>query len=290
MALSTNVAQAREALGAHLRQLRRDANLTGRELAAACGWLPSKVSKIENGKQTPSPADLRQWTQETGQPEANEPLSAKLAALESFYRDLRRQLKSGMRFRQVESINLEACTRHLRVWEPNYVPGLLQTPDYARIRLEQGVSLYGAPNDLDAAVAARMDRQQVLKLPTKRFDFLIAERALREGNAAPRDVMASQLDRLMVATTQATVNLGIVPSGALWPFHTDSGFWIYDSDAVIVETLTAELRLTHADEITVYTRVHTALAETAVYGLSARALIASAIAASAHGGAISSNS
>jgi transcriptional regulator with XRE-family HTH domain len=277
MALTTNVAQAREALGAHLRQLRRDAHLTGRELAAVCGWLPSKVSKIENGKQTPSPVDLTAWTEATGHPEADETLGAELAALESFYRDWRRQLKAGMRFRQVESLGLEACTRHLRVWEPNYFPGLLQTAEYARIRLEQGARLYGAPNDLDAAVAARLDRQRVLQLPTKRFDFLMAERALREGNAAPRSVMAGQLDRLMVATTQPTVNVGIVPSAALWPFHADSGFWIYDADAVIVETLTAELRLTHADEVMVYTRVHNALAEVAVFGTAARALIATAI-------------
>jgi len=278
MALSTNVAQAREALGAHLRQLRRNANLTGRELAAMCGWLPSKVSKIENGKQTPSPADLQSWTEATGHPEANEPLRAELAALESFYRDWRRQLKAGMRFRQVESLALEACTRHLRVWEPNYIPGLLQTAEYARIRLEQGAKLYGAPNDLEAAVAVRMERQRVLQLPTKRFDFLIAEGALRDGNAASRVVMAGQLDRLMVATTQATVNVGVVPSAALWPFHADNGFWIYDADAVIIETLTAELRLTHTDEITVYTRVHNALAEVAVYGAAARAAIASALA------------
>lgn len=276
--MTTNVAQAREALGAHLRQLRRDANLSGRELAAACGWLPSKVSKIENGKQTPSPADLRAWTAAAGHPEANEALGAELAALESFYRDWRRQLKAGMRFRQAESLNLEACTRRLRVWEPNYVPGLLQTPEYARIRLEQGASLYGAPNDVDAAVAVRMERQRVLQLPTKRFDFLIAERALRDGNAAPPEVMAGQLDRLMVATTQGTVNLGVVPSSAMWPFHADNGFWLYDADAVIIETLTAELRLTHADEITVYTRVHGALASAAVYGSGARALIASALA------------
>lgn len=277
MALSTNVAQAREALGAHLRQLRRDANLTGRELAAACRWLPSKVSKIENGKQTPSPADLRAWTEATGHPEADETLRAELAALESFYRDWRRQLRAGMRFRQVESLGLEAVTRRLRVWEPNYVPGLLQTPEYARIRLEQGSELYGAPDDVDAAVAVRMDRQRVLDMPTKRFDFLVAEGALRDGNAAPPEVMAGQLDRLMVATTQPTIHLGIVPSAALWPFHADNGFWLYDADAVIIETLTAELRLTHADEITVYTRVHSALAEAAVYGPAARALVASAL-------------
>jgi len=42
-----------EALGIRLRDLRRDTGLTGRQLAAACHWQPSKVSKIEYGRQTP---------------------------------------------------------------------------------------------------------------------------------------------------------------------------------------------------------------------------------------------
>lgn len=253
--------------------------MTGRELAAACGWLPSKVSKIENGKQTPSPADVRVWTDATGHPEAEAALRAELAALESFFRDWRRQLKAGMRFRQTESLGLEAEIRHLRVWEPNYIPGLLQTAEYARIRLAQGAQLFSAPDDLDAAVAVRMNRQHVLHLPTKRFDFLISEGALRDGNAAPPDVMAGQLDRLMVTTTHTGVKLGVVPAGTMWPFHADNGFWLYDAGAVIIETLTAELRLTHADEVTVYTRVHAALAEVAVYGTAARSLISAALSA-----------
>jgi transcriptional regulator with XRE-family HTH domain len=277
--LTTNVDQAREALGAHLRQLRRDADMTGRELAAACGWLPSKVSKIENGKQTPSPADIRIWAEATGHPGAEAALRAELTMLESFFRDWRRQLKAGMRFRQAESLGLEADTRHLRVWEPNYIPGLLQTAEYARFRLAQGAQLHNAPDDIDAAVAIRMNRQQVLNLPTKRFDFVIAEGALRDGNAAPPEVMAGQLDRLMVTTTHATVNIGVVPAGTMWPFHADNGFWMYDTDAVIIETLTAELRLTHVDEIAVYARVHAALAETAVYGTAARVRIAAALSA-----------
>ena len=251
--------------------------MTGRELAAACGWLPSKVSKIENGKQAPSPADIRVWAEATGHPEAEAPLRAELAALESFVRDWRRQLKAGMRFRQVESLGMEADTRHLRVWEPNYVPGLLQTAEYARIRLTQGAQLYSAPDDIDAAVAVRINRQHILHLPTKQFDFVIAEGALRDGNAAPPDVMAGQLDRLMVATTHTTVKLGVVPAGTVWPFHADNGFWLYDADAVIIETLTAELRLTHADEVAVYRRVHDALADVAVYGTAARELIAAAL-------------
>jgi len=80
-----------------------------------------------------------------------------------------------------------------------------------------------------------------------------------------------------VATTHTTVKLGVVPAGTLWPFHADNGFWLYDAGAVIIETLTAELRLTHADEVAIYSRVHDALADVAVFGTAARALIAEAL-------------
>ncbi|WP_280451174.1 helix-turn-helix domain-containing protein [Nocardia cyriacigeorgica] len=47
------VDDARSALGARLRELRRAANLSGVDLAARCGWDSSKISRIERGKQAP---------------------------------------------------------------------------------------------------------------------------------------------------------------------------------------------------------------------------------------------
>lgn len=57
----TSFQREREALGHRLRELRRDARLTGRQLAEAQRWQPSKVSRIESGKQTPSDADVEVW-------------------------------------------------------------------------------------------------------------------------------------------------------------------------------------------------------------------------------------
>src|SRR6266699_62482 len=63
--MSSSVHQAREALGNRLRDLRRDAGLTGRDLAALAGWHSSKVSRIEYGKQSPSEEDIRIWCRHT---------------------------------------------------------------------------------------------------------------------------------------------------------------------------------------------------------------------------------
>jgi transcriptional regulator with XRE-family HTH domain len=272
--LQSNIQQAREALGSHLRQLRRATGLTGKAFAERLGWIPSKVSKLELGQQTPSPEDLRAWVEAAGQPEAAEALASELAAMESFYQEYRRRLAAGMRFRQQEALDTEANARILRVFETHYVPGPLQTEAYARAMLSMGAQLHGAPDDVDEAVAVRMRRQELLYRPGKRIHFVLAEAALRSEAAAPRDVMNAQLDRLVAATTLGpNVKLGAIPFGVQWPMFVNHGFWIIDNDAVIVETLTAELRLTRPEEVQTYAKVFDQLASLASYGPGARALI-----------------
>lgn len=272
--MQSNIQQAREALGSHLRQLRRTTGLTGKAFAERLGWLPSKVSKLELGQQTPSPDDLRAWVEAAGQPEAAEALASELAAMESFYQEYRRRLAAGMRFRQQEALDIDTKARLLRVFETHYVPGPLQTEAYARAMLSMGARLHGAPDDVDEAVAVRMRRQELLYRPGKRFHFVLAEGALHSEAAAPREVMNAQLDRLVAATTLGPdVKLGAVPFDVQWPVFLDHGFWIIDNDLVIVETLTAELRLTRPEEVQTYVKVFDQLAALASYGPAARALI-----------------
>jgi transcriptional regulator with XRE-family HTH domain len=272
--VQSNIQQAREALGGHLRALRRDAGLNGKEFAAQLGWMPSKVSKLELGQQTPTPADLVAWTQLVGKPEAAEALNGELTALESFYQEYRRRLRSGMRFRQQEALEIEAKAALIRVFNTHHVPGLFQTRDYARHMLAKGARQHGAPNDVDEAVAVRLQRQEVLYRPGKKFHFVVAEAVLRSGAAAPNEVMLAQLDRLVAATTLGpNVKFGVIPFEVQWPVFLDHGFWIIDDDFVIVETLAAELRLTRPDEVEIYAKVFDQLAAIAAYGAAARAIL-----------------
>jgi transcriptional regulator with XRE-family HTH domain len=272
--LHSNIQQAREALGSHLRQLRRDAGLNGKAFAERLDWMPSKVSKLELGQQTPSQEDVRAWVEAAGQPEAAETLAAELAAMESFYQEYRRRLRSGMRFRQQEAYDIEAKARRLRVFEMHYVPGPLQTAAYARAILAKGAKLHGAPNDVDDAVAVRMQRQELLYRPGKQYHFVIAESALWSEATATREVTSAQLDRLVAATTLGSnVKLGVVPFAVQWPVFLDHSFWIIDDDYVIVETMIAELRLTRPEEVQVYAKVFDQLAAIASYGAAARGLI-----------------
>jgi transcriptional regulator with XRE-family HTH domain len=270
----SNIQQAREALGTHLRALRRDAGLNGKEFAAQLGWTASKVSKLELGQQTPTPADLVAWAEAAGAPDAAEALNGQLVALESFYQEYRRRVRSGMRFRQQEAFDTEAKARHIRVFDTHYVTAFFQTAEYARAMLSKGARLHGAPDDIDEAVATRLRRQDLLYRPGKQFHVVVSEAVLRSGAAAPPEVMTTQLDRLVAATTLGpNVRLGIIPFDVEWPVFLDHGFWIIDDDFVIVETLAAELRLTRPDEVETYAKVFDQLAAVASYGAAARAII-----------------
>lgn len=270
----STIQQAREALGTHLRQLRRSTGLTGKAFAERLGWMPSKVSKLELGQQTPSKADLVAWAEAADAPGASDSLAAELAALESFYQDYRRRLRSGMRFRQQEALDTETRARTLRVFDTHYVPAFFQTAAYARYMLAKGARLHGAPNDIDEAVETRLKRQDLLYRPGKQFHLVISEAVLHSEAAAPREVMNQQLDRLVAATTLGSnVKFGVIPFDAQWPIFLDHGFWIIDESYVIIETLAAELRLTHPDEIKTYAHAFDQLAAVTVYGSTARALI-----------------
>ena len=95
--LSSSARQAQEALGARLREIRKDAGLSGRALAAATGQHFTRVSKLENGVQAPSDQDIRDWCRICGAEEQILDLIATTRAVESAYLEFRRQARAGMK-------------------------------------------------------------------------------------------------------------------------------------------------------------------------------------------------
>src|SRR5438309_11501866 len=205
----TKVHEARRALGLRLRELRRQAGLTGSQLAASLSWPASKVSKLENGRQTPTDDDIRAWTSAAGAPAEAEVLLASLHTLETQHAEWRRILRSGLSPVQRELAGLEEKTKLFRVVAVTPVPGLLQTAEYARACFEESVRTHGLPDDVDEAVRARLRRQEVLYRPDKRFHFVVTEAALRFRMCAD-DAMVAQLERLVALTALRNVRLGVI--------------------------------------------------------------------------------
>ncbi len=183
-----------------------------------------------------------------------------------------RILRTGLKPHQQELIEWDQRTRLFRAFEATVIPGLLQTAEYARARFAEGIRRLKVPNDINEAVARRVQRQDILYRPDKRFHFVLAEAALR-FRLCPPDVMLGQLDRLISLSQLPNVRLGIIgfeTQYATSPWH---GFWMYDNERVLVETLSAELDLRQPQEIELYGNAFEQLAAVASYGRSARAII-----------------
>ena len=268
----TSVQQARQALGLRLRELRRHSGLTGRELAGQLGWPASKISKLENGHQTPTDGDLRAWANATGAERVVAELVASLHTLESQHAEWRRQLRGGLRSHQVELARLDEKTKLFRALESTFIPGLLQTAEYARARFAQSIRVLKVPNDVDEAVRVRLQRQEILYQSDKRFHCLLTEAVLRY-RLCPVEVMLAQLDRLVALSAMRNVRLGIIPFETPYSVAPAHGFWLLDEDLVIVETFSAELHLAQPPEIALYSAIFDRLAAIASYGRDARAVI-----------------
>ncbi|GAA2643987.1 helix-turn-helix transcriptional regulator [Streptomyces vastus] len=276
--MSTDYQQAREALGARLRELRfscPDGRLTGQQLAQRLGWPGSKVSKLENGRQTATPEDLRAWAEATGQPEAYPELASRLGGFESHIRSWRRALANG--FKPVhENLSREIeRTTELWMWEESVIPGMVQTPEYARHVITRYSELLAPASDIEDAVRARMKRQEWLYQPGRKLHVLMWEAALR-SLVCPPAVLTAQLDRLIGLVGMDTVELGIVPFSSPVKIVPANGFWILDDRLVVAEDWHAELWLDDADNIALYTKVWKTLRESAAYGADAQRVISRA--------------
>ena len=275
--VSTNPAdQARQALGARLREIRKDADLNGRALAALAGWHFTKISKIEHGTQSPSENDLRDWCRHCKADDHVPDLIATVRSIESMYVEWRRLQRTGMKRLQEASIPRYQRTRLFRIHEPALVPGLFQTAEYASAIMSGLIEFREIPNDLDEAVAARMQRQQVLYTGDRRFLVVLEEQALRT-RVGDADTMAGQLDRLMTVLSLHRLSLGIIPAGASRRILPGEGFWIFDDTTVKVETWSASLTITQPREIAVYANAFSRLQQSAVHGREARELISTAL-------------
>lgn len=265
--------RGREGFGNRLRALRLDAGLTGKELADRLGWAASKVSRLEHGRQTASADDLAAWVMACGAgPEVQDDLLADLRSLRVEYATWRRQFRTGFVGRQRAGIALQAGTTRVRAFEPAMVPGMLQTPDYARHGFVNNAAFHGVAPDIEAAVQARIKRQEFLYDPEKHFRFLVTEAALRYLVCPPATLRA-QLDRLVVLSGLDTVELAVLPFEARLPKSPGYNFWIHDDRLVLVETVSAELSLRDPEDIELYARLFELFWEVALRDDDAIALI-----------------
>lgn len=275
---SSSAHAARQALADRLRELRVSAGLTGMQLAAAAGWHRTKVSKLEHGATAPSIEDIREWCRVCGVPALADELIQARHAADSLWLDWRRMERAGLKAAQESVRDLYERTKLLRVYSPVMIPGPVQTGPYIRHVLDTIRRRRAVPvDDVDEAVAERVDRQASILGGRRRIVVVLEEAALRYRVGSP-EVMAGQLGHLLAVASLPTLSLGIIPldadRSAYWPVEM---FFLFDQEQVSVELVSGFLTITDPREIRMYEDGFAELAAVAVYGSKARGLITAAI-------------
>ncbi|WP_344633622.1 helix-turn-helix transcriptional regulator [Streptomyces glaucosporus] len=205
-----------KAFGAVLKVFRERAALTQGELSERVNYSPHLVGSIEQGRRMP-PDDFVEQAEE-----ALDAFGALRAAARHIAR--RRGLASWFRlWARLEAAAVSLCTYECRV-----VPGLLQTEEYARAVM-LNVPPPPTEEELEERIAARLDRQKLLRRePPIAFSFIVEEAVLLRRTGGD-EVTREQLDHLIQCAELWNVELQIMPLRQ--PYHAGS-----DGPMQLVET------------------------------------------------------
>lgn len=267
----------RRRLGAELRRLRERAGLTGEQVIVQVGWASaSKLSRLENGRSRPDLGDVLDLLDlyGVGPQERDE-----LVRLARDAGDVRKWLRSYpvMTQRQRGYAELEAGCAEIREYAPIIVPGLLQTPEYARVRIASWHRLLPPQSRCaeppEAEVAARMSRQALLARAVEppRYVAVIDEAALG-ARTGPPDVVQGQLAHLAHLAQLPNLTLQVLSRNAVigdW-YLPHTAFSLYrfahphDPETLAIEGLTTDMMLTDPDELERYATMFRWLQEAAL--------------------------
>jgi transcriptional regulator with XRE-family HTH domain len=152
-------------------------------------------------------------------------------------------------------VSLEGAASLIRSYEPHFIPGLLQTEDYARAILRTGSLGQIRPDEIERHVALRMERQTLLTRPdAPRLWVVLDETVLRRPVGTPA-VMRAQADRLLQAATMPNVTVQIAEFASGHHPGTYGPFVLFRfavpelPDMVYVEYLTGAVYLDERAEV-----------------------------------------
>ncbi|MET8262035.1 helix-turn-helix domain-containing protein [Micromonospora sp. NPDC005553] len=244
-------------LGAQLRRLRESSGVT-REGA---GWeirsSESKISRMELGRvgfKERDVADLLTLYGVTDDHERDALLKlARDANSPGWWHRYGDVLPSWFQ----SYLGLEAAAALIRSYEVQFVPGLLQTGEYARAVVLLGHGTAG-PGEIDRRVALRMQRQQLLQRQNPPQLWAVVDEAALRRPIGGAEVMRGQLTALIEATKSPHIRLQVIPFAAGGHAAAGGAFTILRfgdqelPDIVYIEQLTSAIYLDKRDDLDYY--------------------------------------
>jgi transcriptional regulator with XRE-family HTH domain len=201
----------RRELGARLRALRLEQGLTVDQVSELLLCSPSKVSRMETGQRGATQRDIRDLCEIYGVTQATQVASmmelAKEGKQQGWWQSYDLDLFSTY-------VGLEQAATWLCYYQSSIVPGLLQTPEYARAMHQGSLPEEFTPERADALIEVRLRRQLVLTTrdPLLRLEAIIDEAVLHRVVGGP-EVMGAQLRHLVECGSMPNVTLRVIPFG-----------------------------------------------------------------------------
>ncbi|ALC22629.1 helix-turn-helix domain-containing protein [Streptomyces pristinaespiralis] len=278
MASNVNPTVRRRRLGQELRRLRELKGMTAEEVAERLLVSQSKISRLENGRRSISQRDVRDLC---GVYEVED--HRIVDSLMQMAKDSRQQ-GWWHAFGDIPYsvyIGLETDAASLRVYEPQVVPGLLQTRQYAEALIAGALPESGT-TDIEKRVSVRLRRQERIRDAEHplRMWAVIDEAALRR-QVGGRQLMREQLEHLVELSQRPHVTVQVLPfemgahpgvngQYAILEFPDTS-----DSSVVYIEGVTSDLYLEKANDVQKYSVMYEHLRAQALNVEQTRQFIAS---------------
>jgi hypothetical protein len=246
-------------LGAQLRRLREGTEISRAEAGYSIRGSESKISRLELGRVSLKERDVADLLTMYGVSDERERAT--------FLDMVRRSNEPGWwhRFTDLmpdwfqDYVGLEEDASRILTYELQFVPGLMQTEDYARVIASRGRPEL-AGKEVERRVALRTQRQKVLARPGAPRLWAVIDESVLHRPIGGRDVMLAQIEHLLNLTRQPQVTLQVVPY-RLSGYAAEGPFTMLRfaepelPDLVYVEHLAGALYLDKPGEIELYSRV-----------------------------------
>ncbi len=269
----------RRRLALELRRFRESARLTCEEVAEHLECSASKISRIETGRVSVAPRDVRDMLELYGASGQQRDSLVQLAR-ESRQKGWWHAYSDAIQPRFATFIGLESAACEIRIYEVALIPALLQTADYARAVITAG-SVGADGEAAERTLAVLMARQPLLTGDDPPRLWAVLDEAALRRRVGGSGLMRLQLEHLLGLSGLANVALQVLPFGA--GAHPAMGrpFVILafperaDPDVVYLEDLTSALYVEDVDEVDRYNVFFNHLRATALSFADSTALITS---------------
>jgi transcriptional regulator with XRE-family HTH domain len=256
-------------VGIELRRLREDAGVTTAQAAELLSCSPAKISRIENGIVSVRVVDLRLLLDRYGGQDQEHRTYLERLARESNKRGWWQDYDDTIPPYYADFIGLETDASYIKTWEATIVPGLLQTPEYAKAVMLANPAMI-SPDKLENFISIRHERQARLEQGTDvRLDVVIWEAALLT-TVGSDEVQRGQLDRLLELMNRPNISVQVLPLEAGDKASMSGSFVMFSFgrersvSTVFVESLTSSQYLERDQELRGYTLVFDALRSAAL--------------------------